>query len=55
VVEKILKGNEDLGGLARLNFQMTVAALAHPKMMRAIELLGTRVAPMVRRELETGG
>jgi alkanesulfonate monooxygenase SsuD/methylene tetrahydromethanopterin reductase-like flavin-dependent oxidoreductase (luciferase family) len=52
VAEKILKVNESLGGLVRLNFQMTVAALPHPKMMRAIELLGGQVAPMVRKELE---
>jgi hypothetical protein len=49
----MLTVNESLGGLARLNFQMTVAALPHPTMMRAIELLGTRVAPLVRKELET--
>jgi probable LLM family oxidoreductase len=52
VAEKILKVNDELGGLARMNFQMTVAALPHPKMMRAIELLGSKVAPMVRKELE---
>jgi probable LLM family oxidoreductase len=52
VAEKILKVNESLGGLARLNFQMTVAALPHSKMMRAIELLGSQVAPIVRKELE---
>ena len=28
--------------------QMSVAALPHTKLMRAIELLGTRVAPLVR-------
>lgn len=51
VVEKILRENADLGGIARLNFQMTVATLGHAEMMRAIELLGTRVAPMVRQAL----
>ena len=51
VAEKILRVNESLGGLVRLNFQMTVAALPHARMMRAIELLGTKVAPMVRKEL----
>ncbi len=51
VAEKILRENEDLGGLARLNFQMTVATLPHTKMMRAIEILGTKVAPIVRKEL----
>jgi len=40
-----------LGGIARLTFQMSVAALPHAKMMRAIDLLGTRVAPLVREAL----
>jgi hypothetical protein len=30
---------------------MSVAALPHAKMLRAIELLGTEVAPMVRNSL----
>jgi probable LLM family oxidoreductase len=51
VVEKILRVNESLGGIARLTFQMSVAALPHAKMLRAIELLGTRVAPLVRTAL----
>jgi probable LLM family oxidoreductase len=51
VAEKILAVNESLGGIARLNFQMTVASIPHAKMMHAIEILGTRVAPIVRREL----
>ncbi len=51
VVEKILAVNEALGGIARLNFQMTVATLPHAKMMRAIEILGTQVAPIIRKEL----
>ena len=51
VVEKILRMNESLGGISRLTFQMSVAALPHAKLMRAIELLGTRVAPLVRAAL----
>lgn len=51
VAEKILYENEALGGLSRLNFQMTVATIPHAKMMRAIEILGTRVAPVVRKAL----
>src|SRR5438046_6720485 len=51
VVEKILHMNDSLGGISRLTFQMSVAALPHAKLMRAIELLGTRVAPMVRTAL----
>ena len=51
VAEKILRLNESLGGISRLTFQMSVASLPHAKMMRAIELLGTRVAPLVRTAL----
>ena len=51
VVEKIVQVNEALGGISRLTFQMSVAALPHAKMLRAIELLGTEVAPMVRNSL----
>ncbi len=51
VAEKILRVHEALGGIDRLNMQMTVAALPHERMLSAIELLGTRVAPLVRDAL----
>src|SRR5712671_1363773 len=51
IVEKILYVNEVLGGLSRFTFQMGVSALPHETMLRSIELLGTRVAPIVRNEL----
>src|SRR6202163_1378151 len=51
VAEKILYVNEALGGISRITFQMGVSTLPHRKMLRAIEILGTRVAPMVRKEL----
>ena len=51
VVEKILHVNEWLGGISRLTFQMSVAALPHAKIMRAIEILGTQIRPMVRAAL----
>jgi probable LLM family oxidoreductase len=51
VVEKVLYTNEALGGVNRLDFQMTAATLPHAKMMHAIEILGTKVAPAVRKEL----
>jgi probable LLM family oxidoreductase len=54
VAEKILRVNESLGGISRLTFQMSVAALPHTKLMHAIELLGTRVAPLVQTELAAG-
>src|SRR5450432_1404058 len=54
VAEKILRVNESLGAISRLTFQMSVAALPHAKLMRAIELLGTQVAPLVRSALASG-
>jgi probable LLM family oxidoreductase len=51
VAQKIIYVNEVLGGLSRITFQMGVSALPHEKMVRSIELLGTRVAPMVREQL----
>ena len=49
VAEKILRHSEALGGIARLSFQMSVASLPHAKLMRAIELIGARVAPALRK------
>ena len=46
--EKLLYVNEVLGGLARVTFQMGVSTLPHQKMLRAIELLGTQVKPLVK-------
>ncbi len=51
VTEKILRHSEALGGLARVNFQMNASSLPHAKLMKAIEVLGTRVAPAVRKAL----
>ncbi len=49
ITEKILAVSEALGGIARMSLQMSVATLSHAKLMRATEILGTRVVPMVRR------
>jgi len=50
VAEKTLYVNEALGGLTRITFQMGVSALPHQKMLRSIELLGTRVVPIIQKE-----
>jgi alkanesulfonate monooxygenase SsuD/methylene tetrahydromethanopterin reductase-like flavin-dependent oxidoreductase (luciferase family) len=50
VAEKILAHSGSLGGIARITFQMDVAALPQAKLMRAIELIGARVAPVLRAE-----
>src|SRR5262245_19892024 len=51
VAEKILRHSDALGGISRLTFQMNAASLPHAKLMRAIEAIGTRVAPAVKGEL----
>lgn len=48
VAEKILRHSEALGGISRITFQMDVAELSQPNFLRGIELLGTKVAPLVR-------
>jgi probable LLM family oxidoreductase len=48
VAEKILRHSEALGGISRVTFQMDSASLPHDMLMRSIELIGERVAPVVR-------
>ena len=52
VTEKILREHE-LFGHQRFLMQMSVGTMPHAKLMRAIELYGTVVAPAVRRALGT--
>ncbi len=51
VAAKVLQMDKALGGISRISFQMSVAALHHDKLMHAIELLGTHVAPIIRKAL----
>src|SRR5437764_2495231 len=51
VTAKILRHSEALGGISRITFQMNAASLPHARLMRAIELLGTHVAPILHKEL----
>ncbi len=50
IIEKILFQHR-IFGHSRLLLQLTVGSLPHGKVLRAIELYGTKVAPAVRREL----
>lgn len=52
VARKISQHSEALGGIDRVNFQMDNAALPPQKLLRSIELIGTRVAPLVRELTE---
>jgi probable LLM family oxidoreductase len=51
VVRKIVRHSKALGGVSRITFMMNPASLPHLKLMRAIELIGTRVAPTLREEV----
>jgi probable LLM family oxidoreductase len=50
VIEKILF-QHDIFNHHRFLLQLSVGTMPHDKMMHAIELLGTKVAPVVRREI----
>lgn len=54
ISEKILRQHE-IFGHQRLLIQLTVGPMPHDQVLRAIELLGTEVAPVVRRELAGSG
>ncbi|HEX4165236.1 MAG TPA: LLM class flavin-dependent oxidoreductase [Bryobacteraceae bacterium] len=50
IVEKILYENQVLGGIDRITLLLTPGTIPHHKVMHAIELLGTRVALLVKKE-----
>jgi probable LLM family oxidoreductase len=52
IVEKITRHSKSLGGISRITFMMNPASLPHEKLMQAIRLIGTRVAPALRKELD---
>lgn len=49
VVEKIKHHSQALGGISRVTFQMDVG-IQHAKLLRAIEILGNKVAPLLKSE-----
>jgi hypothetical protein len=51
VIEKIGRYDEALGGISRITFMMNAASLPHRKLMQAIEVIGTRVAPSLSQGL----
>jgi alkanesulfonate monooxygenase SsuD/methylene tetrahydromethanopterin reductase-like flavin-dependent oxidoreductase (luciferase family) len=53
VVEKILLQHE-IFGHQRTLFQLAIGSVGHADLMRAIELLGTEVAPVIRAQLGVG-
>src|SRR5437867_11040263 len=53
VAAKILRHSEALGGISRITFMMNGASLPHLKLMSAIDLIASGVAPVLRQELAT--
>jgi probable LLM family oxidoreductase len=51
VAEKIIRHSQALGGLSRVTFQMDPGALTSETLSRSMELIATRVAPIVREKL----
>ncbi|AUD06619.1 LLM class flavin-dependent oxidoreductase [Spirosoma pollinicola] len=50
VAEKILRHSEALGGISRFTFQMDNAGLTHTQLMNSIELIGTKVIPLINKD-----
>ena len=50
IVAKVIRHSEALGGISRITFMMNAATLPHEKLMSAIDLLGSHVAPALRKE-----
>jgi probable LLM family oxidoreductase len=53
VAEKIQRHSEALGGISRITFMMNGASLPHLKLMSAIDLIASRVAPVLREKVAT--
>jgi len=51
VAEKIVRHSEALGEISRLTFQMDVADIPQEKLMQSIELIGTRVKPLIHQQV----
>jgi len=47
IAEKIRRHSDALGGITRLTFQLDSAELPHEKLMQSIELIGTRLKPLL--------
>ena len=48
VAEKIIRHSRALGGITRLTFQMDTAELPHEKLKDSIDLIGSRVKPLLK-------
>ena len=48
VTAKMQRHSEALGGISRFTFQMVNAGLSQEKLLHSIDLIGTKVAPLIR-------
>ncbi len=48
VAEKLLRHSEALGGISRFTFQMDNSGLSHAQLMKSIELIGSKIIPLVK-------
>ena len=48
VAAKMQRHSEALGGISRFTFQMVNAGLSQEKLLHSIDLIGTKVAPLIR-------
>lgn len=49
VAEKLLRHSKALGGVDRFTFQMDNAGLSHQQLLESIELIGTKVIPLMKQ------
>ena len=49
VAEKLKRHGEALGGVDRFTFQMDNAGLTHQQLLKSIELIGSTVIPLLKR------
>ncbi|MCR5862366.1 LLM class flavin-dependent oxidoreductase [Flavobacterium sp. J372] len=51
VAEKLIRHSEALGGIDRFTFQMDNAGLSHQQLLQSIELIGTKVIPLLKQSV----
>jgi probable LLM family oxidoreductase len=51
VAEKLVMHSLSLGGIDRFTFQMDNAGLSHQQLLHSIELIGTKVIPLVKQSI----
>lgn len=47
IADKIMRFSDDLGGVSRFTFQMDNAGLTHSQLMESIDLIGSKVIPII--------